>query len=172
MFFRRCDEARSPSGILLLRNHKSVSGRVDANGIALREISAKDTPGERVFDLLLDEPFERPRTVGGVEAGLREQLLGATYRPQPVRRVEISKPDGGVRKLDIPTVLDRLIQQAILQVLTAVWEPTFSTHRYGFRPGRSAHQAVTAAQACIAAGRTWVVDLDLSRPAGIRSGEP
>ena len=95
--------------------------------------------------------------------GIREQLLSGTYRPKPVRRAEIRKPDGGVRKLGIPTVLDRLIQQAILQVLTPVWEPAFSTHSYGFRPGRSAHQAVAAAQASIAAGRAWVVDLDLEK---------
>ena len=73
---------------------------------------------------------------------LREQLLQGTYQPQPVKRVEIPKPEGGVRKLGIPCVVDRLIQQALLQVLQARWDPTFSEHSYGFRPGRSAHQAV------------------------------
>jgi len=94
---------------------------------------------------------------------IREQLLGGTYQPQPVKRVELPKPDGGVRKLGIPTVLDRFIQQAVLQVLQGQWDPTFSEHSYGFRPGRSAHQAVAAAQRFIAEGHRFVVDLDLEK---------
>jgi RNA-directed DNA polymerase len=110
-------------------------------------------------------------TVGGITdylkqhwPAIREQLLNGTYEPKPVRRVEIPKPDGGgVRKLGIPSVLDRFIQQAVLQVLQRRWDRTFSEHSYGFRPGRSAHQAVAQAQQYIAEGHGWCVDLDLEK---------
>ena len=95
---------------------------------------------------------------------IREQLLSGTYEPKPVRRVEIPKPDGGgVRKLGIPSVLDRFIQQAVMQVLQRQWDRTFSDHSYGFRPGRSAHQAVAQAQQYIAEGYSWMVDFDLEK---------
>jgi RNA-directed DNA polymerase len=94
---------------------------------------------------------------------IRSQLLDGTYQPQPVKRVEIPKPGGGVRKLGVPCVVDRLIQQALLQVLQEPWDPTFSEHSYGFRPGRSAHQAVAQAQRYVAEGYNVVVDLDLEK---------
>lgn len=94
---------------------------------------------------------------------LREQLLAGTYRPRPVRRAMIPKPDGSQRELGIPTVTDRLIQQALLQVLQPLLDPTFSGHSYGFRPGRRAHDAVLAAQSYVQSGRRIVVDVDLEK---------
>src|SRR5215218_1672892 len=109
-------------------------------------------------------------TVGELPAYLKEhwptiraQLLEGAYKPQPVRRVEIPKASGGKRLLGIPTVLDRLIQQAVMQVLQADWDGTFSENSFGFRPGRSAHQAVERAQAYIASGYAVVVDTDLEK---------
>jgi RNA-directed DNA polymerase len=94
---------------------------------------------------------------------IRAELLGGSYRPSAVRRQEIPKSGGGVRQLGIPTVLDRFIQQAILQVLQPIFDPTFSAHSYGFRPGRRAHDAVCQAQRYVQSGRRWVVDVDLEK---------
>jgi RNA-directed DNA polymerase len=94
---------------------------------------------------------------------IKEAILKGTYEPMPVRRVEIPKPDGGVRLLGIPTVTDRLIQQAIAQVLSRIYDPMFSEHSYGFRPNRSAHDAVRKAKGYIRDGYRWVVDMDLEK---------
>jgi RNA-directed DNA polymerase len=127
---------------------------------ALQRVKAnKGSPG--VDGMTVDELPEYLKQ-HGPEIG--EQLRNGTYQPQPVRRVAIEKPDGGgTRKLGIPTVLDRFVQQAVLQVLQKRWDPTFSEHSHGFRPGRSAQQAVHEAQQYIAEGYRWVVDLDLEK---------
>ncbi|OKO67019.1 DNA polymerase [Bradyrhizobium sp. NAS80.1] len=113
-----------------------------------------------VDGLDIDQTAEHLRTAWPV---IREQLLRGTYRPSPVRRVTIPKPEGGERELGIPTVTDRLIQQALLQVLQPILDPTFSKHSYGFRPGRSAHDAVLTAQSYVQSGRRIVVDVDLEK---------
>src|SRR5467141_2020642 len=127
---------------------------------ALRRVKAnKGSPG--VDGMTVDELPEHLKQ-HGLKIG--EQLRNGTYQPQPVSRVEIPKPDGqGVRQLGIPCVLDRFVQQAVLQVLQKRWDPTFSEHSHGFRPGRSAQQAVQEAQQYIAEGYRWVVDLDLEK---------
>jgi RNA-directed DNA polymerase len=133
-----------------LENCKQALQRVRAN---------QGSPG--VDGMTIDELPEYLKQ-HGLKIG--EQLRNGTYQPQPVRRVEIPKPDGnGVRKLGIPCVLDRFVQQAVLQVLQKRWDPTFSEHSHGFRPGRSAKQAVHKAQQYIAEGYRWVVDLDLEK---------
>jgi len=96
-------------------------------------------------------------------SNIREQLVRGEYKPKPVRKVEIPKPDGGMRQLGIPTVLDRLIQQAIHQILSPIFEPTFSESSYGFRPRRSAHQAILKAKEYQSKRRKWVVDMDLAK---------
>jgi RNA-directed DNA polymerase len=129
---------------------------VAAHARVLGNRGAPGVDGMTVYGLL---PYCREHW-----ARIREELLGDRYQPQPVRRVEIPKPDGqGTRGLGIPTVLDRLIQQALLQVLQPRIDPTFSAESFGFRPGRSAHGAVLRARAHMAAGYRWVVDLDLEK---------
>ena len=126
---------------------------------ALKRVRAnKGSPG--IDGMTVDE---LPEYLEQHWPAIREQLLSGTYEPKPVKRVEIPKPDGGMRKLGIPTVLDRLVQQAVQQVLQKQWDPTFSEHSYGFRPGRSAKQAVAQAQQYIAEGYGWVVDFDLEK---------
>ena len=94
---------------------------------------------------------------------IRAKLVAGGWSPSPVRRVEIPKPSGGKRRLGIPTVMDRLLQQALLQVLTPIFEPLFSGSSWGFRPGRSAHDAVRAARGYVREGRDWVVDMDIAK---------
>ena len=130
-------------------NLAKAMAKVIANG------GAPGVDGMRVSQL--EKYFERhrDRIVG--------ELLTGTYRPQPVQRVEILKPDGGVRKLGIPTAVDRVIQQAILLVLSPQWDGTFSDNSFGFRPERSAHDAIARAQEYLVEGYTWVVDMDLEK---------
>lgn len=133
----------------------SSSNLAEAIRRVIANKGAAGVDGVTVHDLL---PYWRqhgPRIV--------DQLLNGTYKPSPVKRVKIPKPDGGVRNLGIPTVADRVIQQAILQVLQPEWDPTFSNTSFGFRPGRSAHQAISQAKAFIAQGHDWVVDIDLEK---------
>jgi RNA-directed DNA polymerase len=126
---------------------------------ALRRVQAnKGAPG--IDGMTVDELPDHLRTAW---PAIREQLLSATYVPSPVREVQIPKPDGGTRMLGIPTVLDRLITQAISQVMSPIFDPAFSAQSYGFRQGRSAHQAVQQVCAQIADGYRWVVDLDLEK---------
>jgi len=150
---RACESPAIPEQVM-----EEVCGRENCLR-ALRRVKAnKGSPGSdglRVSEL--------PGYLKQHWPAIREQLLNGTYQPQPVKRVEIPKPDGGVRQLGIPTVLDRFIQQAVMQVLQGRWDPTFSEHSHGFRPQRSAHQAVAQAQQYIAAGNRWVVDLDLEK---------
>jgi len=161
--------------------------RVRVSGANLSGAKADPNPGEPdLIEKMLErgnllqalQAVERNRGAAGVDgmkvtqlrghlrvqwAGIKEQILQGTYQPRPVRRVDIPKPGGGTRMLGIPTVLDRLIQQAIHQILTPLWEPEFSAHSYGFRPGRSAQQAIQAAQRQVNLGKRWVVDLDLEK---------
>lgn len=148
------DENTGEKTMMLLEEALRRENLIEAHKRVVQNGGAAGVDGMTVDDLM---PFCRehwPR--------IREELLAGTYAPQPVRRVEIPKPGGkGRRKLGIPTVLDRLIQQALHQVLTPIFDETFSEDSYGFRPGRSAHDAVRRAREHVASGYRWVVDLDL-----------
>jgi RNA-directed DNA polymerase len=149
-------DAGEPKALTLIEQVVRRENLIAAHARVVQNGGAPGIDGMTVDDLM---PYCREHW-----ARIREQLLSGTYIPQPVRRVEIPKPDGnGTRMLDIPTVLDRLIQQALLQVLSPLVDPTFSDASFGFRPKRSAHQAVRRARAHIAAGHRWVVDLDLEK---------
>ncbi len=157
---RQTSTARTDSGgdtaLTLIEQVVRRENLVAAHARVVRNGGAPGVDGMPVDDLM---PYCRQHW-----ARLREQLLSGTYVPHPVRRVEIPKPDGkGVRMLGIPTVLDRFIQQALLQVLSPIFDPTFSDASFGFRPGRSTHQAVQRARGYIAAGHRWVVDVDLEK---------
>jgi RNA-directed DNA polymerase len=137
---------------------EQVVGRANALAALKRVKQNKGSPGMDGMTVAELSPY-----LAAHWESLREQLLAGTYQPQPVKRQEIPKPGGGTRQLGIPTVLDRFLQQCLLQVLQPQFDPTFSEHSYGFRPGRSAHQAVRAAQRYIQSGRRWVADVDLAK---------
>ena len=127
----------------------------DAIAKVIANDGAPGVDGMKVSQLGNYFELHRPRIIA--------ELLSGTYRPSPVKRVEIPKPDGGVRKLGIPTAVDRVIQQAVLLVLSPIWDETFSDNSFGFRPRRSAHDAVAQAQSYLVEGYTWVVDMDLEK---------
>jgi RNA-directed DNA polymerase len=147
------DEGTSSAGLWermwKRQNLYTAMKRVESNG------GAPGTDGMTVKEL---RPYLREHWLE-----IRAALESGDYRPSPVRRVEIAKPDGGTRQLGIPNVVDRLLQQAIAQVLVPIYEPLFSEHSYGFRPGHSAHGAVRQAQTYVQEGYTWCVDIDLEK---------
>jgi len=133
-------------------------GRANMEAAYKKVVSNKGAPG---VDEMTTEDLKAYLQTNWMR--IKEELLTGRYKPKPVKQVEIPKPDGGVRKLGIPTVIDRLIQQAIHQILNPIFDPNFSESSYGFRPGRGAHQAILKAREYIAEGRRWVVDLDLEK---------
>lgn len=164
---RRSHGIKSAPRVTVRTESRNAAGRVTMEAVVSRENM-----------LLALRAVERNRGAAGVDGmttgqlrrhlrqhweQIKAQLLAGTYQPQAVRRVDIPKPGGGTRMLGIPTVVDRLIQQALHQVMSPMWEPDFSDHSYGFRPGRGAHGAVEAARAYVEAGHRWVVDLDLEK---------
>jgi group II intron reverse transcriptase/maturase len=142
----------------VLRLMEAVVGRSNLFRAYERVVKNEGAPGVDRLTVSEFKPWLQRHWVR-----VREDLLMGVYQPEAVRKVEIPKPQGGVRTLGIPTVLDRLIQQALNQVLQPLFDPEFSVSSYGFRPGRNAHQAVQAAQGYVAAGKRWVVDLDLEK---------
>lgn len=137
---------------------EQVVGRENLRRALKRVLANKGAPGADAMSVEELAPHLKANWTR-----LREELLSGTYQPMPVRAVDIPKPGGGVRTLGIPTVLDRFIQQAVLQVLTPVFDPAFSENSFGYRPGRSAHQAVTAGRKHVEDGLRWVVDLDVEK---------
>lgn len=133
-------------------------GRANMEAAYRKVVSNKGAPG---VDGMTTEDLKAYLQTDWIR--IKEELLTGRYKPKPVKQVEIPKPDGGVRKLGIPTVIDRLIQQAIHQILNPIFDPNFSESSYGFRPDRGAHQAILKAREYIAEGRRWVVDLDLEK---------
>jgi RNA-directed DNA polymerase len=142
----------------VLRLMEAVVGRSNLFRAYERVVKNEGAPGVDRLTVSEFKPWLQRHWVR-----VREDLLIGVYQPEAVRKVEIPKPQGGVRTLGIPTVLDRLIQQALNQVLQPLFDPEFSVSSYGFRPGRNAHQAVQAARGYVAAGKRWVVDLDLEK---------
>ena len=138
---------------------EAVVGRENMFSAYKRVVRNKGAAGVDAMSIEELKPFLQIHWVQ-----VKEQLLKGSYKPQSVLRIEIPKPGGkGMRKLGIPTVLDRLIQQAVLQVMTQLYDPYFSEFSYGFRPGRSAHQALRQAKKHMAKGKRWVVDMDLEK---------
>ena len=155
------DEANSPRHITENTGSELLVAALTRGNLQQAWKRVKANKGAAGVDGLDIEQTERHLVTAW--PAIREQLLLGRYRPSPVRRVTIPKPDGGERELGIPTVTDRLIQQALLQVLQPVLDPTFSEHSYGFRPGRRAHDAIVAAQGYVQSGRKIVVDVDLEK---------
>jgi len=151
-------ERREDTSVVVFQLMERVLERENLR-TALRQVkSNKGGPG--IDGMTVDELPDHLRRHW---IGIKASLLDGTYRPQPVKRVMIPKAGGGMRKLGVPTVVDRFIQQALLQVLQAEWDSTFSESSFGFRPDRSAHQAVAQAQGYLRGGYAWVVDLDLEK---------
>lgn len=179
-----CRKQKTLESFLEVDRTESESTQV-AHSMSVAETNERHTYDNLIEEILdkknLDEALERVvsnRGAPGVDGmtvhelrewlpanidGLTEEVRSGKYRPRPVRRVEIPKPDGGVRNLGVPSVVDRLLQQAVAQVLTPIYDPAFSDSSFGFRPGRSAHDAILRAREYYDAGYHYVVDLDLSR---------